>query len=83
MLLFGKKEATCPPKCPQTNMVIKSFGSWKQFICLLRFQSPIVKDTKKGAQKWYEGTQAADQAAKRAALQNNDLIGGCCLSSTG
>ena len=34
-------------------MVIKSLGS----ICLLRFQSPIVKDTKKGAWKWHEGTK--------------------------
>ena len=56
-------------------MLIKSLGSWKQSICLLRFQSPIIKDTKKGAQKWHEGTQVADQAAKRAALQNNDIIG--------
>ena len=56
-------------------MLIKSLGSWKQSICLLRFQSPIIKDTKKGAQKWHEGTQVADQAAKRAALQNNDLVG--------
>ena len=39
-------------------MVSKSLGSWRQSISLLRFQSPIVKDTK-----------------KRAALQNNDLIG--------
>ena len=55
-------------------MVIKSLGSWRKPICLLRFQSPTVKDTKKGAQKW-QGNQAADQAAKRAALWNNDLIG--------
>ena len=53
-------------------MVIKSLGSWSHFIGLLRFQSPTVKDTKKGAQKWHEGT---DQAARRAALQNHDLIG--------
>ena len=26
-------------------------------ICLLRFQSLIAKDTKKGAQKWHEGTK--------------------------
>ena len=25
--------------------------------CPLRFQSPIVKDTKKGARKWHEGTK--------------------------
>ena len=56
-------------------MLIKSLESWRQSICLLRFQSPIIKDTQKGAQKWHEGTQAAHQAAKRAALQNNDLVG--------
>ena len=55
-------------------MVIKSLGSWRQFICLLRFQSPTVKDTKKGTQK-ARGNQAANQEAKRAALQNSDLIG--------
>ena len=54
-------------------MMIKSFDSWRQSICPLRFQSPTVKDTKKGPQKW-QGNQAADQAAKRAAL-NYDLIG--------
>ena len=75
MLLFGKKEATWPPEDPQSNMVIKSLGSWWQYISLLRFQSLIVKDTKRGAQKWYEGTKQLIQAAKRAALQNQDLIG--------
>ena len=35
-------------------MVIKSLGSWRQFICPLKFQSSIVKDTKKGAQKRYK-----------------------------
>ena len=38
-------------------MVIKSLGSWRQSIYLLRFQPPIVKDTKKGAGKWHEGTK--------------------------
>ena len=42
---------------PQSNMVIKSLGSWRQPICQMRFQTPIVKDTKKGAQKWHEGTK--------------------------
>ena len=56
-------------------MVIKLLDFWRQSICPLSFQSPTVKDTKKGAQKWHQGNQAADQAAKRAALQNNDLIG--------
>ena len=55
-------------------MVIKSLDSWRQSICLLRFQSPTVKDTKKGAQKWHEGTKQLIRQL-RAALQNNDLIG--------
>ena len=56
-------------------MVIKSLVSWRQSIYLLRFQSPIVKDTKKGAQKWHEGTKPPIRQHKRAGLQNNDLIG--------
>ena len=36
-------------------MVIRFFDSWRQSICPLRFQSPTIKDTKKGAWKWYEG----------------------------
>ena len=55
-------------------MVIRFFDSWRQSICPLRFQSPTVKDTKKGAQKWHKGTtQLIGQL--RAALQNHDLIG--------
>ena len=54
---FGKKEATWAPEVPQSNMVTKSLGFWRQSICPLRFQSPTVKDTKKGAQKWHEGTK--------------------------
>ena len=61
-----KEEATWHPKGPQSNMMIISLGSCRQYICLPRFHYPIVKDTKKGAGKWHEGTQAADQAAKRA-----------------
>ena len=38
-------------------MVIKFLDSWRQSICLLRFQSPAVKDTKKGAWKWHEETK--------------------------
>ena len=56
-------------------MVIKSLGSWRQSICLLRFQSPTVKDTKKRSTEEVQGSQAASQAAKRATLQNHDLIG--------
>ena len=57
MLLFGKKEATWPPEDPQSNMVIKSLGSWRQSICPLRFQSPTIRDTKKGAQKRQKGAK--------------------------
>ena len=38
-------------------MVIKSLDSWRQSICPLRFQSPTVKDTKKGAPKWHDRTK--------------------------
>ena len=38
-------------------MVIKFLDSWRQSICPLRFQSPTVKNTKKGARKWQEGTK--------------------------
>ena len=31
--------------------------SWKQSICPPRFQSPVVKDTKKGARKCHKGTK--------------------------
>ena len=50
------KQAT-RPEGPQSSMVINSLGSWRQTICLLRLQSPIVKDTKRGARKWHEGTK--------------------------
>ena len=43
--------------------------------CPLRCQSPTLKDTKKGSMEVVQGNQAADQAAKRAAFQNHDLIG--------
>ena len=48
-------------------MVIKFLYSWRQ--------SPTVKDTKKGSTEVARGNQAADQAARRAALYNHDLIG--------
>ena len=48
-------------------MVIKFLYSWRQ--------SPTVKDTKKGSTEVARGNQAADQASKRATLQNHDLIG--------
>ena len=37
--------------------MIRFFDSWRQSICPLRFQSPTVKDTKKGTWKWHEGTK--------------------------
>ena len=57
MRLFGKKGATWPPEGPQSNVVIKSLASQSQSVCPLRFQSPTIKDTKKGAQTWHEGTK--------------------------
>ena len=56
-------------------MVIKSLDSWRQSICPLKFQSPTVKDSKKGARKWHEGTKQPIRQLKKAALQNNGLIG--------
>ena len=56
-------------------MVTKIFDSWRQSICPLRFQSPTVKDNKDGSTEEARGNQAADQAARRAASQNHDLIG--------
>ena len=41
----------------------------------MRFPSPIVKDTIKGTLEVARRNQAADQAARRAALQKNGLIG--------
>ena len=38
-------------------MVIKSLGSWKQSICLLRFQFPTIKDIENGAWKWHKGSK--------------------------
>ena len=57
MWLFGEKGATWPLEGPQSNMMIKFLDSWRQSICLLRFQSPTVKDTKKIAGKWHKGTK--------------------------
>ena len=81
MLLFGKKEATSPPEGPQSNMAIKSLGNWRQSICPLRFQSPIVQDTKKKSIKAAQGNQAANQAAKRAATEQRPDRGCNCSSA--
>ena len=75
MQLFGKKGATWPPEGPQSNMVIRFFDSWRQSICPLKFQSPHCKGHQKGNTEVARGNQAADQPAKRAALQSNDVIG--------
>ena len=69
------KEAARPPAGPQSDVVVKSLDSWRQSICPLRFPSPIVKDTIKGTLEVARRNQAADQAARRAALQKNGLIG--------
>ena len=49
-------------------------GLLEAVICLLGFQSPAVKNIKKGAQKWHEGTNQLTKQL-RAVLQNHDLIG--------
>ena len=38
-------------------MVIKFLDIWRQCIYPLRFQSPTVKDNKKGSWKWHKGTR--------------------------
>ena len=56
-------------------MVIRFFDSWKQSICPLRFQSPIVKDTKKGAQTWQEGTKQPIRQLKEQHYRTMTLQG--------
>ena len=71
MLLFGKKEATWPPEGPQSNTVIKSLD-----LEVVHLPPEVSVSHRNGHQKGSmevaRGNQAADQAAKRAALQNND-----------
>jgi len=83
MLLFGKKEATWPPEGPQSNMLIKFLGSWRQFTVHLSTEVSVTycKGHQKSSTEEAWGNQAAGQAAKRAALQNNDLIGVATLVS--
>ena len=73
MLLFGKKEATF-------HRSLIKYGD--QILRLLEaVHLPIevsvsyCKGHQKGNTEMAWGNQAADQAAKRPALQNNDLIG--------
>ena len=70
MLLFGKKEATWPPiKYDQILRLLEA----------VHLPTEVSVSHCKGHQKRNtevaRGNQAADQAAKRAALQNHDLIG--------
>ena len=58
-------------------MVIKSLDSWRQSFSSLRF--PHRKGHQQGSVEVAQGNQAADQAAKRAALQNCDLRGAATL----
>ena len=74
MLLFGKKGATWPLKGPQSN--------GDQILRLLEavhlpaeVSVSHCKGHQKGSTEVARGNQAADQAAKRAALQNNDRVG--------
>ena len=75
MLLLGKKEATWPPESPQSNMVIKYLGSWEAVHLSTEVSVSHCKGHQKGSTKVAWGNKAANQAAKRAGLQNNDLIG--------
>ena len=74
MLLFGKKEATWPPEGPQSTMVIKSLGFLRRSSACWCFSLPC-KGHQKGSTKVIRGNQAAYQEAKKAAWQNNDLMG--------
>ena len=56
MLLFEKKRPFDHLRVPNQIWWSNPY-SWRQSICPLRFQSPIIKDTKKGAQKWHDGTK--------------------------
>ena len=55
MLLFGKKGHLTTSGSP-IKYSDQILGLLEAVICPLRFQSPAVKDIKKGAQKWHEGT---------------------------
>ena len=74
MLLFGKKGATWPPEGPQLNgdQILRL---WQAIHLPTEVSVSHCKGHQKGSTEVARGNQAADQAAKRAALQNNDLIG--------
>ena len=71
-----------PPENPQSNTVIKFLDSRRQSICPLRYQFSHCKGHQKGSMEVAWGNQAADQAAKRAALQKQWCNRGFHLSST-
>ena len=56
-------------------MVIKSLGSWRQSHLPAKVSVFHCKEYQKRSTEVAQGNQAADQATKRAASQNNDLIG--------
>ena len=74
MWLFGKKGVIWPLEGPQSNMVIKFLD-----LEAVSLPSEVSVSHYKGHQKQStevaRRNQAADQAAKRAALQDHDLIG--------
>ena len=74
MPLFGKKEATWPPQGSKSSMVIKSLDLGGSPSARWDFSLPLQRTPKR---EHGSGTrdEVANQAAKRAALQNNDLIG--------
>ena len=71
MLLFGKKEATWSP--------IKYGDQILSLLEAVHLPAEVSASHCKGHQKGHTevawGNQATNQAAKRAALQNNDLMG--------
>ena len=60
-------------------MVIKSLRLLEAVHLPTEVSVSCCKGHQKGSTKVARGTQAADQAAKRAALQNHDLIGAASL----
>ena len=70
MLLFGKKEATWSPiKYDQILRLLEAVHLPTEV------SGSRCKGHQKGSMEVARENQAADQAAKRAALQNHDLIG--------
>ena len=76
MLLFGKKEATSPVK--YGDQILRLLEA-VHLPAEIHLPAEVSVSHCKGHQNWStevaRQNQAADRAAKRAALQNNDLIG--------